>query len=39
MDAMAYPIIEGGNVGVRRRQLQAMMSSPDYDPLFASGMA
>ncbi|HKU31830.1 MAG TPA: acyl-CoA dehydrogenase family protein [Arthrobacter sp.] len=39
MDAMAYPIIEGGNVGVRRRQLQAIMSAPDYDPLFASGMA
>ncbi len=30
-DVLAYPIIEGGNVGIRRRQLQAMMSDPGYD--------
>ena len=39
MDVLAYPIIEGGNVGVRRRQLQAMMSDPAYEPLAASGLA
>lgn len=39
MDVLAYPIIEGGNVGVRRRQLQAMMSDPAYDPLAASGLS
>jgi len=39
MDVLAYPIIEGGNVGVRRRQLQAMMSDPEYDPLAASGLS
>jgi alkylation response protein AidB-like acyl-CoA dehydrogenase len=39
MDALAYPIIEGSNVGVRRRQLQALFRTPGYDPLSASGMA
>lgn len=39
MDALSYPIIEGSNVGVRRRQLQAMFRAPGYDPLAASGMA
>lgn len=39
MDVLAYQIIEGGNVGVRRRQLQAMMSDPAYDPLAASGLS
>jgi nitroalkane oxidase len=38
MDALSYPIIEGSNVGVRRRQLQALFRTPGYDPLFASGM-
>lgn len=39
MDALSYPIIEGSNVGVRRRQLQALFRTPGYDPLAASGMA
>ncbi|MGY1806636.1 acyl-CoA dehydrogenase family protein [Blastococcus sp. SYSU D00669] len=38
-DALAYPIIEGSNVGVRRRQLHELLRSPGYDPLAASGMA
>jgi nitroalkane oxidase len=39
MDALSYPVIEGSNVGVRRRQLQALFTTPGYDPLAASGMA
>ncbi|HEU5473574.1 MAG TPA: acyl-CoA dehydrogenase family protein [Actinophytocola sp.] len=39
MDALAYPIIEGSNVGMRRRQLQALFRTPGYDPLSASDMA
>ena len=38
-DALAYPIIEGSNTGVRRRQLHNLLRQPDYDPLAASGMA
>ncbi|HEU5469168.1 MAG TPA: acyl-CoA dehydrogenase family protein [Actinophytocola sp.] len=38
MDALSYPIIEGSNVGMRRRQLQALLRTPGYDPLAASGM-
>ncbi len=38
-DALAYPIIEGSNIGVRRRQLHELFRSPGYDPLAASGMA
>lgn len=38
-DALAYPIIEGSNVGVRRRQLHELLRAPGYDPLAASGMA
>ncbi len=38
-DALAYPVIEGSNTGVRRRQLQSLFLEPDYDPLAASGMA
>lgn len=38
-EALAYPIIEGSNVGVRRRQLQELLRAPGYDPLAASGMA
>lgn len=39
MDTLAYPIIEGSNIGVRRRQLQALFRTAGYDPLSASGMA
>ena len=37
-DALAYPVIEGSNTGVRRRQLQDLLRTPGYDPLAASGM-
>jgi butyryl-CoA dehydrogenase len=36
-DALAYPLFDGGNMGVRRRQLHMLLRSPDYDPLAASG--
>ena len=36
--ALAYPVIEGSNTGIRRRQLQELFRSPGYDPLSASGM-
>jgi nitroalkane oxidase len=32
-DALAYPLFDGGNMGVRRRQLHAMLRDPSYDPL------
>jgi nitroalkane oxidase len=32
-DAIAFPLFDGGNNGVRRRQLQAILSTPGYDPL------
>ncbi|KAI9025445.1 acyl-CoA dehydrogenase protein [Hyaloraphidium curvatum] len=35
-DAMAYPLFDGGNVGVRRVQLQRVLSAPDYDPMAAA---
>ncbi|MCP3387833.1 acyl-CoA dehydrogenase [Bradyrhizobium sp. CCGB12] len=36
-DALAYPLFDGGNMGVRRRQLHALLKNADYDPLAASG--
>jgi nitroalkane oxidase len=39
LDSLSYPVIEGSNVGVRRRQLQQLFRDPGYDPLSASGMA
>jgi nitroalkane oxidase len=36
-DALALPIFDGGNMGVRRRQLHAMLMQPTYDPLSTSG--
>ncbi|AZK97801.1 MULTISPECIES: acyl-CoA dehydrogenase family protein [Streptomyces] len=30
-DALAYPLFDGGNIGVRRRQLHAMLADPEYD--------
>lgn len=38
-DATAYPIIEGSNTGVRRRQMHDLMRTVGWDPLAASGMA
>jgi nitroalkane oxidase len=38
-DALALPIFDGGNIGVRRRQLHALLKRDDYDPLAASGAA
>lgn len=35
-DALALPIFDGGNMGVRRRQLHALLKRPDYDALIAS---
>jgi butyryl-CoA dehydrogenase len=31
-DALAYPLFDGGNLGVRRRALHAMLADPGYDP-------
>ncbi|MNV29101.1 Acyl-CoA dehydrogenase, short-chain specific [compost metagenome] len=38
-DALVLPLFDGGNMGVRRRQLHELLRSPDYDPLTASGAA
>jgi nitroalkane oxidase len=38
-DALALPIFDGGNMGIRRRQLHAMLMRKDYDPLTACGGA
>jgi hypothetical protein len=35
-DALALAIFDGGNIGVRRRQLHTMLKRPDYEPLLAS---
>jgi nitroalkane oxidase len=35
-DALALPIFDGGNMGVRRRQLHTLLKRGDYDPLAAS---
>ncbi|MEM1155504.1 MAG: acyl-CoA dehydrogenase [Pseudomonadota bacterium] len=31
-DALVLPLFDGGNMGVRRRQMHEMMMQPDYDP-------
>jgi alkylation response protein AidB-like acyl-CoA dehydrogenase len=36
-DALALPIFDGGNMGIRRRQLHTMFKRSDYDPLAAGG--
>jgi alkylation response protein AidB-like acyl-CoA dehydrogenase len=38
-DALALPIFDGGNMGIRRRQLHTMLKRREYDPLLASGAA
>ncbi|MBO0709943.1 MAG: acyl-CoA dehydrogenase family protein [Acetobacteraceae bacterium] len=35
-DALVLPLFDGGNMGVRRRQLHELMQKPDYDPLAAA---
>ncbi|KAM7184413.1 Acyl-CoA dehydrogenase/oxidase C-terminal [Naviculisporaceae sp. PSN 640] len=35
-NAVVLPIFDGGNVGIRRRHLQQIMSSPTYDPWSAT---
>lgn len=38
-DALVLPLFDGGNMGVRRRQLHELLKRPDYDPLAASASA
>lgn len=38
-DALVLPLFDGGNMGVRRRQLHELMRAPGYDPLAASSAA
>jgi butyryl-CoA dehydrogenase len=35
-DALVLPLFDGGNMGVRRRQLHELLMHPNYDPLAAS---
>jgi nitroalkane oxidase len=37
LDALALPLFGGGNIGVRRRQLHAILKRPEYDPLMTIG--
>jgi nitroalkane oxidase len=38
-DALALPLFGGGNVGVRRRRLHAILKAPEYDPLATGSVA
>ncbi|MDX1872944.1 acyl-CoA dehydrogenase family protein [Mycolicibacterium sp. 120266] len=35
-DVLCFPLYDGGNMGVRRRQLHALMRRDDYDPMLSS---
>jgi alkylation response protein AidB-like acyl-CoA dehydrogenase len=35
-DALCFPLYDGGNMGVRRRQLHTMFRTPGYDPMAAA---
>ncbi len=35
-DALCFPLYDGGNMGVRRRQLHRMFQKPGYDPMAAA---
>jgi alkylation response protein AidB-like acyl-CoA dehydrogenase len=35
-DALCFPLYDGGNMGVRRRQLHTMFKAPGYDPMAAA---
>jgi alkylation response protein AidB-like acyl-CoA dehydrogenase len=34
-DVLCFPLYDGGNMGVRRRQLHALMKRDDYDPMLS----
>ncbi|WP_179721906.1 acyl-CoA dehydrogenase family protein [Petropleomorpha daqingensis] len=38
-DALALPVFGGGNLGVRRRALHALIQSAEYDPLTSSDVS
>lgn len=39
-DVLCFPVYDGGNMGVRRRQLHGLLASPTYDPMAsAQGLA
>ncbi|KAF4954897.1 hypothetical protein FGADI_4999 [Fusarium gaditjirri] len=35
-DVMCYPLFDGGNIGLRRRQMQRVMALEDYEPWAAT---
>jgi nitroalkane oxidase len=35
-DALCFPLYDGGNMGVRRRQLHTLFRTPGYDPMAAA---
>lgn len=35
-DAMCYPLFDGGNIGLRRRQMQRLMAEEKYEPWAAT---
>jgi len=35
-DALVFPLYDGGNMGVRRRQLHALFTQPGYDSMLAA---
>lgn len=35
-DAICFPLYDGGNMGMRRRQLHAILRAPDYDSMAAA---
>jgi butyryl-CoA dehydrogenase len=38
-DALVLPLFDGGNMGVRRRQLHDILRNPGYDPLADASVA
>jgi hypothetical protein len=35
-DALVFPLYDGGNLGVRRRQLHDLLRRPEYDQMLAA---
>jgi len=31
-DAMCLPLFDGGNIGIRRRQMEKILQAEDYEP-------